>query len=101
MYNMHPKLLQMFVAKKYVLYSKFYSIIIDPTKTKKVFCWLNYNKNKNKISTNLLLLSVKVIPWHDTLKWTHVVFGNILYAKSTALTMASGPVKLSISILHK
>lgn len=47
----------------------------------------------------LLLLSVKVMPWEDTLKWTIVGAGRGLRAKVhlVALETASGPVNDSVS----
>lgn len=47
----------------------------------------------------LLLLSVRVIPWADTLKWTIVAAGRGLSAKVhlVALETASGPVRDSVS----
>lgn len=46
-----------------------------------------------------LLLSVRVIPWADTLKWTTVAAGRGLRAKVhlVALQTASGPVSDSVS----
>lgn len=47
----------------------------------------------------LLLLSVSVIPWEDTLKWTMVATGRGFRDKVNfvALETASGPVNDSVS----
>ena len=51
-------------------------------------------------NTYFLLLSVRVMPCEDTLKWTTVVFpeGGASNDSLTALATASGPVSDSMSI---
>lgn len=60
-------------------------------------CCVTMNQ-KNKMA-NLLLLSVRVIPCEDTLKWTTVGTGRVFRAivHLIALETASGPVNDSVS----
>lgn len=57
------------------------------------------HSDDTKQTLYLLLLSVSVIPWEDTLKWTTVAAGRGFRARVhlVALETASGPVSDSVS----